>query len=156
MKMRTLAGAALASALALGTVSMSHAGVLDHATRVTFGQDVRIPGQILPAGTYWFTIDRDSGMENVVHIYSAHRTALVASVPTNSASVSQADVPYRAEVKIAVPQGYSQAQTPTVVSWFEPGYADGHEFIYSGARERELRREREVALPAQANVPLDQ
>ncbi|HEX4003689.1 MAG TPA: hypothetical protein VHX36_13650 [Candidatus Acidoferrales bacterium] len=156
MKMRTLAGAALASVLALGTASLACAGVLDHATRVTFGEDVRIPGQILPAGTYWFTIDRGSGMENVVHIYNRDRTAPIANLPTTTASVSQADVPTKAEVKLAVPQGYSRPQPPTVVSWFEPEYADGHQFVYSGERERELSREREIAVMGQSNVPVGQ
>jgi len=93
MKIRTLAGAALAGILALGTAFLARGGVLDQATRVTFGQDVRIPGQILPAGTYWFTIGRGPGMEDVVHIYNRSRTDAIASLPTTTAAVSQANAP---------------------------------------------------------------
>jgi len=55
-----------------------------------------------------------------------------------------------------VPRGYSRPQPPTVVSWFAPENEDGHAFVYSGERERELSREREVSVKAQANVPVGQ
>jgi hypothetical protein len=32
------------------------ASEFDQATKFTFSQPVSIPGQVLPAGTYWFTV----------------------------------------------------------------------------------------------------
>jgi hypothetical protein len=46
-------GLALASLLVL---SDAHASEIDQATKLTFSQSVQIPGQVLPAGTYWFVV----------------------------------------------------------------------------------------------------
>ena len=37
-------------------------------TTVTFNEPVEVPGQVLPAGTYTFTILNSYGMRNIVQI----------------------------------------------------------------------------------------
>jgi hypothetical protein len=61
-----LALAAVLLALALG--SIVKADNWDKKTVVTFNQDVEIPGQVLPAGTYVFKLLRSNSDRTVVQV----------------------------------------------------------------------------------------
>src|SRR5580698_5688843 len=54
----------------------------DKKTIVTFNQDVAIPGQVLPAGTYVFKLLSSGSDRFVVQIWTAHEERLVASLIT--------------------------------------------------------------------------
>src|SRR4051812_21736581 len=64
--------------------AVAHASEIDRATRLTFGQAVEIPGQTLPAGTYWFVRagHGDFPNVNVITVYNEDRTDVVATVNT--------------------------------------------------------------------------
>src|SRR5262245_55186833 len=66
--------------LALLLVSTEFASDWNRATTAIFNQPVQIPGQILPAGIYIFKIADLSGERNVVQIWNADETVLVATV----------------------------------------------------------------------------
>jgi hypothetical protein len=52
----------------------------NRATTAIFNHPVEIPGQILPAGIYVFRLADISGERNVVQIWNAEQTVLVATV----------------------------------------------------------------------------
>ena len=70
---------ALASALMLPAARASD---YDQATKLTFNQSVKIPGRVLPAGTYWFVLADTNDARNVVRVFNSDRTKLYATVFT--------------------------------------------------------------------------
>lgn len=59
----------------------AHADEADQATKITFSQPIQVPGQILPAGTYLFTLANTDDL-NMVQIFSPDRTHLYATLQT--------------------------------------------------------------------------
>jgi hypothetical protein len=53
---------------------VAQAGEDSQQTKVTFSQPVEIPGQVLPAGTYWFVVTGDTFNRDFVRVYSADQT----------------------------------------------------------------------------------
>jgi hypothetical protein len=49
-------------------------------TKLTFSEPVEIPGRVLDAGTYWFTLADSHSDRNIIKIWNADRTQLVTSV----------------------------------------------------------------------------
>jgi hypothetical protein len=107
----------------------------NQATKVTFSQPVEIPGVVLPAGTYWFTLMSDDSDRNVVQVWSENREHLMATIMT---------VPdYRLH-----PSGHTvikfeeraSTQPEALRAWFYPGENYGHEFVYSESRAREIAK----------------
>ena len=79
----TILGLVFAFLIMLPVVRASE---FDQATKFTFSQQVAISGQVLPAGTYWFTVIAGSDL-NVVQIYNSDRSKLVANVQTNTSDL---------------------------------------------------------------------
>ena len=52
----------------------------DQATKLTFSEAVEVPGQILPAGTYWFTLADNDSDRNIVQVWDADRTHLLTAI----------------------------------------------------------------------------
>jgi hypothetical protein len=111
---------------------VSHADANDQATKFTFSEPVQIPGQVLPAGTYWFQL-ADTPNRAVVRVFAADHMTLVATLLTvrrerpegnDDVAVTLAD------------RGPSQAAA--IVAWFYVGDIDGHEFLYPKQQAREL------------------
>lgn len=110
----------------------AHADESMETTKITFNAPVQIPGEVLPAGTYLFQ-RADSNDPNVIQIFNADRTALVATVQTISA-----ERPERAAdavITLAEPEAGS---SDVLVKWFYPGRTIGHEFIYPAAEEKAI------------------
>ena len=82
-----LALAAVLLALALG--SIVKADNWDKKTVVTFNQDVEIPGQVLPAGTYVFKLLRSNSDRTVVQVWSRGESQLLATLITIGDSLSE-------------------------------------------------------------------
>jgi hypothetical protein len=147
MKMRMLTVLALASAFTLGGVLAAHADDFDQATLVNFSTAVRVPDQTLPAGSYWFVlIDHGENpmATDQVQIFNADRTNLIGTYQT---AFTQRMRPSDDAV-LTLAESENASESPTLVKWFYAGNTIGHEFMYSGDRQRELRREREVAVSA--------
>jgi hypothetical protein len=122
-------GLALAS---LFVFSDARASELDQATKFTFSQPVQIPGQVLPAGTYWFMVDSTPG-SNAVRIFSQDRLTLFATLLTNSA-----ELPQPAEKTTVIFADRGSMQPGAIVTWFYPGRTDGHQFVYSKQDRKEI------------------
>ena len=110
----------------------AHADESMETTKITFNVPVQIPGQELPAGTYLFQ-RADSNTPDVIQIFNADRTALIATVQTVSAERS--DPAEGTVIALAEPQNGS---SDVLVKWFYPGHTIGHEFIYPTKEEQEI------------------
>jgi hypothetical protein len=146
MKKQILVGLALASLLALSALPAAKADSFDQATKINFSAPVRVPGQVLPAGTYWFILLDHGGSQKVVQIFNAHRTSLIDTVVTGNADRLQPTG--RTVLAFAEPDTSVNAygDVPALTKWFYPGDDVGHQFIYSNHRERELQHETQVLV----------
>jgi hypothetical protein len=111
----------------------AHADEGDQSDKLTFSQPIQIPGQVLPAGTYWFKLADPNTDQNLVQIFNSDETRLYATVPTISAERSQpAD---HTTVTLAEP---GNGMPDVLLKWFYPGNTDGHAFVYSKNEEHEV------------------
>jgi hypothetical protein len=117
----------------------------DQATKLTFNKAIRIPGRVLPAGTYWFVLAETNTAPNVVQIYNSDRSTLYATVltinaersnPTDNTAITFAD--------------RGSMQPETIVTWFYPGNTSGREFVYSNREEQELAQVKHHTVMAAA------
>jgi hypothetical protein len=122
-----LALSALALALSFG--SSARADDWDKKTVVTFAQDVEIPGQVLPAGTYIFKLFRSNSDRSVVQVWSQDESQLLATMMTIADSYpNESGKPYFVLDMTGTDEGYP----PAVMSWFFAGSDEGRDFVYSG------------------------
>jgi hypothetical protein len=111
----------------------ARASEYDQATKLTFNRQVQIPGQVLPAGTYWFVLDDNLGSRNIVDIFNSDRTKRYARMITNN--VETLTVTDETTITFAEPK---QMEPVTILSWFYPGRTFGHQFVYSHAEGQKL------------------
>jgi hypothetical protein len=102
--------------------------VLDRKTTVTFTEPVEIPGvgaQVLPAGTYVFTlVDQrsDRGVVRITDKAGKHVFATILAVPTYRMKATGKTVMTFAERSAGSPEA--------IRAWFYPGEHRGQEFVY--------------------------
>ena len=111
----------------------ARAAQYDQATKLTFNRQVQIPGQVLPAGTYWFVLDDNLGSRNIVEIFNSDRSKLYARVLTNNVETLTAS----GETTITFAER-DQMEPETILSWFYPGRTFGHQFVYANMEEQKL------------------
>jgi len=118
---------ALLLSLSLGT--RAKADDWDKKTIVTFEQDVEIPGQVLPAGTYVFKLFRSSSDRFTVQVWDGSEFQLLATLITIGDSYPN---PSGKAYFVLDTSGTDEGNPPAVVSWFFAGSDEGRDFIYSG------------------------
>ncbi len=128
----------------------AHADEFDQATTLTFSEPIQIPGQMLPAGTYLFRlVDANSG-ENLVQVFNSDRTVLYATLQT----VPTERVESTGHTTITLAEQGS-GKPDVLLKWFYPGNLTGHEFVYSGQKEKELAQDTQRTIvsdqPTNAN-----
>lgn len=130
---------------ALSFTPMAIADNWDKKTIVTFDQDVEIPGQVLPAGTYVFKLLRLNADRSVVQVWSDHEQQLLATLITAGDSYpNRSGDPYFVLDMTGTDEGYP----PAVVSWFFAGSNEGRDFLYHGySTTRMVGDEATVAAP---------
>lgn len=107
---------AFATVLAFATVPVAHAGEADQATLFRFSGPVRIPGQVLPAGSYWFVLmDRGANPE-AVQIFEADHMTLLETICT--ADAWRMKVTGDTELTLTEPGGDSNSGVPAIKKWF--------------------------------------
>jgi hypothetical protein len=114
---------------------LCNADTWNQETTITFSEPVEIPGQVLPAGTYWFVLADSTSNRNIVRIFSADKSLLYATlytVPSERREPSDDTILTFADS----PSGEHEA----ILTWFYPGQTTGHEFIYSKRENEELSR----------------
>jgi hypothetical protein len=113
-----LFGAALASS--------ARADQWDKKTIVTFSDDVEIPGQILPAGTYIFRLADSPSDRHIVQVWDGDENQLLATILT--IPNTRFEPPDRTLFQFDERPGNSPM---AVKVWFHPGTSTGEEFVYS-------------------------
>jgi hypothetical protein len=116
-------GAAL---LCATLIPIARASESDKKTIVTFAAPVAIPGHVLPAGTYVFTVFDSPGDHNTVQVWNQNQSELLAMTETVPTYLLLApDTPiFRLDDRFP--------DSPSVIrAWFYPGDTSGHEFVYS-------------------------
>lgn len=132
-------GLALASLVVLpGT----HASEMDQATKLTFRQSVKIPGRVLPAGTYWFVVGPTSD-SHIVRITSPDQLTVYATLQTISSE--HRNPSERTEITLAT---RGSMQPEAIVTWFYPGRTIGHEFVYSKQDQKEIAQAKQHTVAA--------
>ena len=130
----------------------AHADMSDQATQITFSQPVQIPGQVLPAGTYWFLLANISEQQDVVQIYNSDRSKLYATLET--ATIESQEATGHTVVKLAEQES---SKPDALVAWFYPGETTGHE--YPKDQEKQLSQDSQqtvVATPSSNNASAGQ
>jgi hypothetical protein len=115
----------------------------DKATRITVNQPFKIPGVMLPAGTYVVKIVDLAADRHVVRFYSEDETKVYATVlgipsfrfePTENSAFTF----YESELN----------QPRALRDWFYPGYQYGTEFIYPKTEAVEIATVVQEPVPA--------
>ena len=107
----------------------------NQATKVTFSQPVRIPGRVLPAGTYWFILPQNANEREQVRIYNSDQTIFYGTVLTVEAERLQpTDKP-----AFTFTQRNSD-QPEAIVTWFYPGGTTAMSSYTPNRSRRNLRR----------------
>jgi hypothetical protein len=99
----------------------------DKKTVVTFDQDVQIPGQVLPQGTYVFKLFNSSSNRFVVQVWDESESQLLATLMT--VPDYRLDTPNKAYFVLDRSEE-EEGYPPALVSWFFPGDNTGRDFIY--------------------------
>jgi hypothetical protein len=132
-------------------VPSARADAWNKKTIVTFNQPVEIPGRILPAGTYTFTIMESPSDRHIVQIFNEDGTQIITTIlaindyrlkPTGSTVMKFSERP---------------GDSPEALrAWFYPGDNFGQEFVYPKVRAVQLAQTTHVAVPAVAADTLDE
>lgn len=116
---------AMAGLLCFALAPTLSAAVWNQKTKVTFNEPVEVPGAVLPAGTYTFSLLGSKSNRNIVRISNADGTKVDATVlaiadkrlkPTGDTVIKFAERPSGSPVALR--------------AWFYPGDVYGHEFVY--------------------------
>jgi hypothetical protein len=145
------AGLSLALFCVLAIPGIVMAGEYDQATKVTFNEPVEIPGRVLDAGTYWFTLMDPGSGGDIVQVWTADRSQLVATVLT----VADYRLKPTGKTVLNFEEGPSD-QPQAIQAWFYPGDNFGHEFVYPKTRATALAQQiHQPVLAIPEGVPTD-
>jgi hypothetical protein len=111
--------------------SISTANDWNRLTTTVFNRPVQIPGQVLPAGIYVFKLADFSGDHNIVQIWDADQTVLLATVlgfPEYLSTGPSED--------LFIFEERSEGAPTALISWFHRGNPNGERFIYPKSSER--------------------
>ena len=121
---------------ALATPNALMADEWDKATKLTFSEPIEVPGLVLPAGTYWFTLADSDSDRNIVQIWDADRMHLVTTI------LAIPDYRLQPTGKTVVHFEERPSDQPEAIhSWFYPGANYGEEFVYPKARATQLAKQ---------------
>jgi hypothetical protein len=109
----------------------SNADDWSRLTTAVFNHAVQIPGKVLPAGIYVFRLADVSGERNIVQVWNADQTELVATV---MGWPEYLDTAPSTNMFIFAEQG--KGLPPLLRSWFQAGNRSGERFIYPKDHEK--------------------
>ncbi len=126
----------------------TQAQTFNKRTKITFSAPVAVPGKVLTAGTYTFTILDSFANRNIVQIWNEDKTELITTVLA---------IPnYRLEPtdKTVIAFRERPADRPQAVkAWFYPGHAFGIEFVYPKEEAVQLAKAENEPVPAELELP---
>jgi hypothetical protein len=142
MKGLKFAGTFLGVFLALILLTPAvRASETNQMTKLKFNQSIQIPGAVLPAGTYWFVVPDRIEEHDIVYVYNADRSDILAVLltrPTTRTTTTEST-----ELTLAE---QSQGAPYALISWFYSGRTTGHDFIYPSQTQRGLDEERTITV----------
>jgi hypothetical protein len=131
----------------LGALLVPRAGanVGNKKTVLTFSQPLEIPGQVLPAGTYTFTLVDSLSDRNIVRITNAEGTQVIATIlAINNYRLTPTE-------KTVIKFEERSGDNPEALkAWFYPGDNFGQEFVYPKRRAVQLAIAAKEPIPAVA------
>ena len=126
-------------ALLVFVMTLSTAVMADEsnkATKLTFSEPVEVPGMVLVAGTYWFTLADNDSERDVVQIWNSDRTRLITTV------LAIPDYRLHPTGKTVVHFEERPSDAPEAIhSCFYPGDNYGQEFVYPKSRATQLAKQ---------------
>jgi hypothetical protein len=143
---------------ALAITPRVKAQTANEKTIMTFTEPFEVPGvdaQILPAGTYVFTLVDSLSDRNIVRITNedgTHVFTTILAIPNYRLKAT--------EKTVLTFKERGEGQPEAIKAWFYPGYAWGQEFVYPKKRAIELAKivqEPVLAMPVEttAVVPVE-
>lgn len=114
--------------------SAVRADEFDEAMKLTFRQPVQVPGQVLPAGSYWFVRVGHGAETNVLTVYDSDRTKTITTLNTGTMEV------VKPSGYVTVKMADRSPKPPSLLGVVYPGRAEGHAFdlMYSDQEKRQL------------------
>ena len=120
-----------------------NADAWDQLTKVTFSGPVEIPGQVLPAGTYWFKLLDSPGTRSIVQIFNQDQKKVYATLLTVP------DYRLKPTGKTVITFEERASTSPEAVkAWFYPGDNFGQEFVYPKPRAVQLAKATKQPVPS--------
>jgi hypothetical protein len=113
----------------------------EQATKLTISGSVEVPGQVLPAGTYWFKLAGNESERNIIPMWNVDRTHLVTTIL--AIPDYRQNTPEKTIVNF---EDRPSGQPEAIRSWFYSGNNFGEEFVY--AKKTCARRLAKQAGPA--------
>jgi hypothetical protein len=103
----------------------AHADELNQRTVFTFDNPVEVPGQILPSGTYVFKLASFNSNRDVIQVFNKDETRLFGTL------LAVRDYRVRDSDKTIMKFEERAGGSPQALkTWFYPGRAYGHQFVY--------------------------
>jgi LPXTG-motif cell wall-anchored protein len=144
-RLALIAFAALIGAIGL---SRAHADEWTKTTKVTFTDEVQVPGTVLPPGTYTFRLMDSPSNRHIVQIFDADGTHLITTIlaiPNYQLETSGRTILAFDERPIGQPEALK--------AWFYPGDNFGQEFVYPKVEAAELSQVNHTEVPATETQP---
>ena len=155
-------GAVFALALAM-VVPAARAGEQDEMTKFSFDQPLRVPGKVLPAGTYWFRIKDgyhayNDVERNVISVWNENKSHEVVTLP--AVPIQRRGEGYGTSMPVRSMDGITlriadgvNGQPAALMTWFYPYGFTGHQFVYPSRERSRLDEQpsRELLLVAHHN-----
>lgn len=135
--------AGLIIALSLFMAIVARADESDQATKINFSQPMQIPGQVLPAGTYVFTLLSSDADRHIVQVFNADRTVLYATLQT-----IRTDRPKPTVHTVIALAERGNGRPDVLLKWFYPECETGNQFIYPKQEEKELTQDKQQTVVA--------
>jgi len=145
---RILALIAFAALIGAAGLSRVNADEWTKTTKVTFSDDVQVPGKVLPAGTYTFRLMDSPANRHIVQVFNADGTHLITTVlaiPNYQLEVSGHTILAFAERPTGEPEA--------IKAWFYPGDNFGQEFVYPKAETATLSQLNNTVVPTTESAP---
>jgi hypothetical protein len=132
LKVRTIVMIAMSLVMSSLMAGKARADEENQAIKVHFSQPVQIPGQVLPAGSYWFEL-ANTHDRGTVQILSEDRLKSYGFLLTinRERPGSESGTAFTIAERGA-------SEPAAVIAWFYPGRTTGHEFVYPKQVEKEL------------------
>lgn len=128
--------------------SVAQALTHNRKTVVTFSHPVQIPGQVLDAGTYTFTILSTNAHRNIVQIWNADHTKLITTI------IGIPNYRLKRTDKTVIEFDENSGNGPQALkAWFYPGEQYGIEFAYPKQEAIQIAKAANEPVPAEETEP---